>query len=80
MRTARICALCWKLYAIRNSTEQGVSEEIIGSDTIDLKAYGEEILIRSGYLPTSDQTGYIFSPSHDGISQDISPQAPEMKM
>ena len=60
--------------------EQGVSEEIIGSDTIDLKAYGEEILIRSGYLPTSDQTGYIFSPSHDGISQDISPQAPEMKM
>ncbi|MCI8857903.1 MAG: hypothetical protein HFH26_15420 [Clostridiaceae bacterium] len=60
--------------------EQGVSEEIIGSDAIDLKAYGEEILIRNGYVPTSDQTGYIFSPSHGDISQNNSPQVPEMKM
>jgi len=60
--------------------DQGVSEEIIGSDAIDLKAYGEEILIRNGYVPTSDQTGYIFSPSRDSISQDDSPQVPEMQM
>ena len=60
--------------------DQGVSEEIIGSDSIDLKAYGEEILIRNGYVPTSDQTGYILSPSRDSISQDDSPQVPEMQM
>ncbi len=60
--------------------DQGVSEEIIGSDAIDLIAYGEEILIRNGYVPTSDQTGYIFSPSRDSISQDDSPQVPEMQM
>ena len=60
--------------------DQGVSEEIIRSDAIDLKAYGEEILIRNGYVPTSDQTGYIFSPSRDGISEESSPQAPEMQM
>ena len=60
--------------------DQGVSEKIIGSDAIDLKAYGEEILIRNGYVPASDQTGYIFSHSHDGISQDNSPKAPEMQM
>ena len=60
--------------------DQGVSEEIIGSDAIDLKAYGEEILIRNGYVPTSDQTGYILSPSRDSISQDDSPQVPEMQM
>ena len=60
--------------------DQGVSEEIIRSDAIDLKAYGEEILIRNGYVPTSDQTGYIFSSSHDGISEESSPQAPEMQM
>ena len=60
--------------------DQGVSEEIIGSDTIDLKAYGEEILIRNGDVPTFDQTGYIFSPSHDEISQDNNPKAPEMQM
>ena len=41
---------------------------------------GEEILIRNGYVPTSDQTGYIFSPSRDGISEESSPQAPEMQM
>ena len=60
--------------------DQGVPEEIIGLDAIDLKAYGEEILVQNGYVPTSDQTGYIFSPSRDGISEDSSPQAPEMQM
>lgn len=49
--------------------DHGVSEEILHSDAIDLAAYGEEMLIRKGYIPTSDKAGYVFSPTQDEVSQ-----------
>lgn len=57
-----------------------VPEETIRSGAIDLTAYGKDILTRSGYSQTPDESGYIFRSSQAPACDFISPQPPAMGM
>jgi hypothetical protein len=48
-----------KEFAANNLRSCGVPEELIQSGNIDLDAYAEDLLERSGYMETGSETGYL---------------------
>lgn len=58
----------------------GVSEKIIQSGAIDLKAYGDDVLVNQGYRLTADESAYIARNSREFVCKYTTPPAPEMQI
>ncbi len=65
-----------KEFAARNLRSYGVSEELIQSGDINLKDYAEDLLETSGYMESSDESGYLIRNSREFVREYTAEDSP----